>query len=644
MRAFIVEEDVSVRLLLRHILQRRGHDVTVFADGEAGLACIEQEEPFQLIMLDLTLSGMDGLNLLRRVRALPNGRRAFVMVISGRDSPDDLMSALDAGANDYLSKPAKTTVIQSRLAIAERRISEDLDRYRAQDDLVASQQMFDALFENCPAAMQIYAPDGTLLRTNAVQRQMTGELLVPGRFNVLASAGQTQTRALFDAAFNGQIIVESEFNVDSPVLCGPIRDQIMADVLLYPIRQSGDRSAVVCFVRDVTDRKRMQARVLLSDRMASIGTVAAGVAHEINNPLAYISANLSWLSDQFDNLDDPQLAEKLRPVITEAKDGAERVRQIVRELKTLSRADELRMGPVDIRKVLSSAANLANNEIRHRARLVYPGNWHPVVMGNEARLGQVFLNLLVNAAQAIPEGHAADNEIRIETRMEGDAVVVSIIDTGSGIQTDAISKLFDPFFTTKPIGEGTGLGLSIAHTIVTGLGGQIRVESELGRGSTFEVVLPVGDLDDDIALPEDTEEVAEPAPSTRVATVLVVDDELLVGKSMRRILSAHDVTVVDSGSQAVALCAQHDYDVVFCDLMMPEMTGMDVYEALRREQPGYEERLVFMSGGAFTPRARRFVAEVPNRILDKPFQIAKVRHLVIERAGRSWSRDTNRSP
>jgi PAS domain S-box-containing protein len=217
--------------------------------------------------------------------------------------------------------------------------------------------------------------------------------------------------------------------------------------------------------QDITETKELAARLVFSDRMVSIGTLAGGVAHEINNPLATISANLGMLAEAHD---DASTREALQAV--------ERIRNIVRGLMAFGRVDDNHRQPL---------------EIRHRARLNMQLGGLPYVNGNEARLGHLFINLLVNAAEAIPEGQADRNEIRVITRTDSAGwAVIEIQDSGAGIPRDVQHRIFDPFFTTKPLGKGTGLGLSICHGVVRSLGGEITFRSELGKGSTFVVALP----------------------------------------------------------------------------------------------------------------------------------------------------------
>jgi len=368
--------------------------------------------------------------------------------------------------------------------------------------------------------------------------------------------------------------------------------------------------------------------------MASVGTLAAGVAHEINNPLAAICANLELMSKTVGDLAaEPGMDHRLDEVVDElrdARDGAERVRQIIRDLKIFSRApDEERRGPVEVQRVLESSLRMAWNEIRHRARLIKDYGPVPPVDANEARLGQVFLNLIVNAAQAIPEGDAEHNAVRVVTGVDAAGrVSVAVSDTGTGIAPENLSRIFDAFFTTKAIGVGTGLGLSICHRIVGGLGGEIEVESERGKGTTFRVLLPPSSAE--------TEAPRAPLPvsaATRRGRVLIVDDEIMFAKAIgRSIAQEHDVSLAGSAGDALArLRGGQRFDVIICDLMMPQMTGMELHAELARLAPEQAARIVFVTGGAFTAGARAFLDAVPNQRIEKPFETQQLRAVLNDR-------------
>jgi len=393
-----------------------------------------------------------------------------------------------------------------------------------------------------------------------------------------------------------------------------------------------------------TDRERNEAQLLWADRMASMGMLAAAVVHELNNPLGVAMANMGFALEELGALEAHlvacdgeglvemagRLARARARVLTiadalrEARQGGERARLVVRDLRTFSRADDDRREMLDVRRVLESSINMAYGEIRHRARLVKDYGPIPLVAGNEGRLGQVFLNLLVNAAQAIREGDVDHHCIRVVTRTDAQGrCVVEVSDTGDGIAPENLPHVFEPFFTTKQK-TSTGLGLSICQHFVAALGGEIAVESGPGRGSTFRVVLPPGAAER-AALPPHSQR-ASACPSQR-GRVLVIDDEPMMARAVQRLLDGeHDVLVTSDPIGAVEqVRGGARFDAILCDLMMPAMSGMDVYEAIARVEAEQARRMVFMTGGAFTPRAARFLETVANPRIEKPLEHAALR-------------------
>jgi PAS domain S-box-containing protein len=399
---------------------------------------------------------------------------------------------------------------------------------------------------------------------------------------------------------------------------------------LGPILSEGRVTGVAIIERDISQKKQTEAQLIVSDRMASVGTLAAGVAHEINNPLASVMANLDLALHDAQAFSSSVQGSELLDELRDAREAAERVRRIVKDLKIFSRVDEDKLGPVDVEQVLESTLRIAWTEIRHRARLEKEYGHPPAVEANESRLGQVFLNLLVNAAQAIGEGDVRGNEIRLRTGVDAAGrVFVSIADSGSGMPPEVQARLFTPFFTTKPVGVGTGLGLSICHRIVSSVGGQIAVESELGRGTEFRVTLRAARSE---PVPEAPPRCRD-TPSTRRAHVLVIDDEVLITQVVKRTLGReHDVVGLNSAEDALQLLRSGErFDIILCDLMMPQLTGMDFFAELSAFCPEQAARVVFLSGGAFTARAREFLDEVRNPRLEKPIDTAGLRALIHER-------------
>jgi PAS domain S-box-containing protein len=390
---------------------------------------------------------------------------------------------------------------------------------------------------------------------------------------------------------------------------------------------------------DVSDRKSLEAQLLTADRMASMGTLVAGVAHEINNPLASVMLNLDFIARELaaataDHDRRPIRVERLGEPLHAAVEGVERVRDLVRNLKIFSRGDERRR-LCDVRAVLESTLRMAQTEVRHRARVVRDFREVPAVEANEASLGQIFLNLIINAAQAIPDGRLDDHEIRVVARSDeaGDAVV-EVRDTGAGIPPENLPRIFDPFFTTKPVGVGTGLGLPICHRLVASLGGTISVDSVVGVGTMFRVTLPRSQRETSDRLP--AVPLATPPPALRRGHILVIDDEAVIGEAVRRLVAPqHEVSAVTAPEEALARIREGArYDVILCDLMMPRMTGPMLHAELTRVAPELADRMVFITGGAFTPQAREFVEQMAGRVLEKPFDARRLAQVVRERMRR----------
>jgi len=387
-------------------------------------------------------------------------------------------------------------------------------------------------------------------------------------------------------------------------------------------------------IADVTEARLLRAQLMTADRMASVGLLAAGVAHEINNPLAAIVANVEYVRAALTpgatppaGLTDREQADEVTASLEDASEAAKRVRDIVHDLRVLSRVDSRERRPVDVQRTMEGTIRIAWNEIRHRARLTRDYNAIPPVKANEAELGQVFLNLLVNAAQSIPTGSADKYEIRVCTFTdESGRAVIEVHDTGEGIPADVVRELFEPFFTTKPAGVGTGLGLAICRRIVTSLGGTIDARSEVGKGSVFQVVLPSA-----IGVAPDAVDPEQPSPDSvpPEGRILVIDDDEVVVDAVRRALRAKDVTTLTSAADALALLrAGERFDAIISDMMMPNMSGQALYEATLSLAPDQAARIVFLSGGAFTDRTQEFLASVPNARLDKPFIPSALRAVI----------------
>ena len=625
LHVLIVEDSVDDAELLLRELRRGGYElVHDRVDTADAMRAALKRRPWQLVLSDYsmpTFSALDALALLKQ-----ESPDVPLIIISGTIGEDIAVEALKAGAQDFMVKGRL-----ARLVPAIERELREVEARRLHREADEARRASDARF----AAIMMTATDGVL----SAEEGAGIDYVNPAGEKIFGYAPGELLGESLAKLFAGRD--DAPFQVPDPgrtvELTGRRKggDEFPIDLSAGRWIVEG-RSRVAVIVRDVTDRKKVEAQLLVADRMVSVGTLAAGVAHEINNPLAAVMANLEIGIKVLGMIADrpggpPELA-RLDQQMKDALDASERVRHIVRDLKIFSRGGEEVNGPVDVQKVMESTLRMAWNEVRHRAKVVKSYAPIPPVQASEARLGQVFLNIVVNAAQAMSEGQADRNELRVKTALEDERVVVEIADTGPGIPPEVMRRLFTPFVTTKPVGTGTGLGLSICHRIVTELGGEIGVHTNPGRGTVFRIYLPLAEEDIKASQPV----VLDDGPAARRGKIMVIDDEPMIATVVQRSLaSEHDVVGVHRAREALArIIAGERFDVILCDLMMPEMTGMEFHGELMRRVPAQAEALIFVSGGAFTPRARDFLEQVPNQRIEKPFDTRRLRALVNARLGR----------
>jgi len=397
---------------------------------------------------------------------------------------------------------------------------------------------------------------------------------------------------------------------------------------------------VLVIVHDDTEEREVERRLAIAERMASLGTMSAAIAHEVNNPLMWVLGNLEMLQGQLRELDCP---EEVHQLVDEIRDGTRRIRDTIARVREFSRFQKSPKVPVRLDEVVSAASRMVENEVRHQAVVTLDLIGHGRVLGDPIELGQLVANLLLNAAQAMPahrepdahSGHRGaggpSGRIEVALREERAEAVLTVSDNAGGIPPENLARIFDPFFTTKPAPLGTGLGLAIVHRIATDHGGTIDVDSRLGEGTRFVLRLP---LTQTAVKPR-----AKTSPHLRVASVpanvLVIDDEPLVARTIARGLRGHKVTVCGNAAEGLEKLVSGELpELVLCDLMMPGMTGIDLYEALAKARPEAIPRLVFMTGGTFTGPAEDFVTSTTCPVMQKPIPMEVLQGLVADALAR----------
>jgi C4-dicarboxylate-specific signal transduction histidine kinase len=599
---------------------------------------------WDLVMSDYSMPEFDAVTALAVLHE--TGDDIPFIIVSGTISEDIAIAAMRAGAKDFFTKhrlarlpPVVERELREAVVRRERRAAEHAAEAARRDQERAAREqaaLLGSVLDSLADALVVVDRDGRVVHRN---RAADAAGLVPrtpvapdrwaehfGFYDLddrpLAPDQVPAARALRGEVVDGLEVVHRPAGA---------ADGVRLSINARPL--AGDDGAVhgaVVVHRDVTAERKAQAQLVVSDRMASVGMLAAGVAHEINNPLAALVAFLSVVQREVEDLAaaaPADLAGEIGAIaddLTEVDTAAERVRVIVRDLKLFSRSEGDTETAVEVVPVIESSLRMAWNEIRHRARVVRDFEDAPPVRAGEARLGQVFLNLLVNAAQALPLGRADQHEIRVRVRARDGTVIATVEDTGPGIAPEHMRRLFTPFFTTKPRGMGTGLGLSICQRIVNDLGGEISVDSEVGVGTRFTIALPA-------ARRPTGSVVAQPLQAApRRARILMVDDDRAILRATERVLGRrHDVTSIDNALEAIdRITAGDRYDVILCDLMMPVTSGMELHRLLAARAPEQADRVVFLTGGAFTAEAHRFLDEVGNERLDKPIDFVALEALI----------------
>jgi two-component system, NtrC family, sensor kinase len=687
----IVDDDADLRAWLRGHLEREGREVVEAADGVAALEEMRRAT-FDVMLLDLRLPEIDGTDVLRQ--ALREAPELEIIVLTGNASVETAVRCLREGASDLLQKPCSGLDVSAA-------VSQSLERRRVRT-AAAIYQACQVIFTSPTDARLPQRIVDAATRVMGADEASLLLLEADGCLHVAYTSGPAGALARSTPIRIGGGIAGRVLLARAPaILNGPARDDprfrgVSGDArirssLVYPLL-SGERAVGVLTLnrtvreqqfreQDIEPAAVLGAQILLalentrlakqlvgSERLAAIGMVAAGVAHEINNPVAYALANQSFVDSELNRLTElgvlldtdadiesvracwerlrgTQLLEELRQASREAGEGCGRIRDIVRDLRSAARSEKDSVASVaELNEVVRSAIRVASAEFRSRATLIEHLGADAQVRGEPGRLSQVFINLLVNAGQALADPALARREIVVTTRREGELVIAEVTDSGPGIKPEHLPRLFEPFFTTKEAGRGTGLGLSISRDIVRRVGGDIRMASTLGVGTTVTVVLPAVEAATDSAVPvaSATAPPAAPAPSddrpagaaAPRARVLIVDDEPALLRSLERCLGRHhDVVVAENA--AAALAALHDrpdFHLVLCDVLMPDINGIELYRRALERHPEISEAFVFMTGSSGMRDFESGLLATGRRVLHKPFDLGVLRELAARRA------------
>lgn len=630
------------------LVARLGDRQSAIADGlraTCDLVCVSTpgeiareatRASYDVVVLDADLADRDVVDACRAVRS--NHGRAQILLLAHTSKGGGSRGGLSATSEpDLLSLPIESADLLDRLrgflaastVERARRFEELAGELRIERD--ALRETFDVFQDG----LLLVSDDGDVLIENSAARRLLAERQA-GTAQEGAEGNHPNTLRAWLADFVREVLA---------------RNVTLTRTLVWRERQldiranPAARGRALVNVRDVTEERDRELRRLQSEKLASIGLLAAGVAHEINNPTSFVLANVETLATMLRAIDEELrsaavydvhagLANQLfdaMTVVQESKEGMARIHRIARDLHSFSRVDDDASALSDVNAAVDSALTMLRSELRYRATVERSLQATQPVRASAARLAQVFLNLLVNAAQALSDLHPRRNRLYVRSRDEGTHVIVEVEDNGPGISAEVMPRIFESFFTTKPPELGTGLGLPISLDIVRRMGGDLTAESELGRGAMFRVRLPAA--------------VGVPAVKTRSSVpslkaiqrrrVLAIDDEALLLKAFQRMLvSHHDIETKLGAREALRHFAQdRRFDVVLCDLQMPDMSGVELYATVKQQWPELAERFIFITGGAFSPEARRFLEDPNIACINKPFQLRELLELIEARIG-----------
>jgi signal transduction histidine kinase len=610
------------------------HEVVECSDGQTALA-LAAEGDFDLVLLDAKLPGkkhLDGFEVCRRLRSDERTQNVPVVFLTAtRQDVQSRLRGLELGAADFIVQPIDQLELLARIGsvLRSKTLADEVRRHNFElaGKVVERTRQLEEL------ASELRIERDTLRETFDV---FDGALLL------LETGGKVQLGNAAGHKLLGESPLAAEL---AEVACAAIRSE---ETLDRTVSQEGRHLAVraypapgrraLLYVRDVTEERDSEVRRLQSEKLASIGMLAAGVAHEINNPASFVLANVESLAGMLRSLEeklraDPVAARKLgvkdllfeaMTVVQESKEGMARIHRIVRDLHSFSRVDDGAPAVSDVNAAVESALSMLRNELRYRTLVERTLEARQPVRGSAARLGQVFLNLIINAAHALPEARLRHNRLQVRSFDDGKQVVVEVEDNGPGISPEVMPHIFESFFTTKPAGVGTGLGLPISREIVRSLGGEVTAENVKGQGALFRVRLPALEG----PLPERPR--LDHGQVGRRRRIVAIDDEALLLKAYRRMLIDHHDIEIRLGAREALRSFEEDRDfaVVLCDLQMPEMSGAELYRVVKARWPEMAERFIFITGGAFSPEARRFLDESVISCINKPFQVDELLQLI----------------
>jgi PAS domain S-box-containing protein len=616
---------------VKSTLENYGYRVDIANSGALGLKKAASTQ-YDAVVLELRMREMDGLAVLDAVKDLDD--LLPVIVVSVVDDVSRILEVVRLGAFDVVPRASGEL---TQLAATLKRAVAYSRMIRSSRARSASVQRLATLVHAMGDALIDVDRDGKIRDWNPAAEKMFGysrsDLVEMSLLRLTPMEEREQHTAIRTVLTEERVVSEIE-----TVCLAKGGRRLDIAMSLWPQRdERGDGDGAWALLRNITEQKQMRAELANTERLSSLGTLVAGLGHEINNPLTYVRTNLRFLNDSIqailggiskgrlkgadvDALEEfEQQLSLLLEAMEDAKTGTDRIGAIVRRLRAFTSRSDATLRLIAVEPILEAALDLAGNELHHRVKVVR--RYSPVakILADEGQLVQAVLNLLLNAAQAFKRGDSSTNTVSVSTRMQTPGwIAIEIEDTGCGVPPKLRDKIFDPFVTAKS--DQRGLGLSVCLRIVQDHGGSIHFSDRDEQGTRVTILLPAGEARKAAAVP-----VKRERPKKR-PRILIIDDDKLVGRALVRALSRqYEVDFAEGGQVGLDKLRQKEgYSVVLCDLQMPKVSGWQIHEELRAAGNPHLDRIVFMTGGAFTDAAAEFLETVKPRCLSKPLDRAEL--------------------
>jgi two-component system cell cycle sensor histidine kinase/response regulator CckA len=610
-KILVVEDEAITAMDIKNRLSKLGYSVLGTSDtGKEAIKLTKKMHP-NLILMDIVLKGdMTGTQAAQEISQQYSTPIIFLTAYKDEET---FNRAKVSGPYGYITKPFEMRDLSNAIELA-------LFKHDTREKLYVAEQRYRSVMENASCGIFIIDQEGIISDLNKQAELIFGDQraqLIDNNFITRVHPEEQD----YAAVQIQKLLTEKRIGPNIGRIMQPsgvIRDVEFSAVCI----DNKDEKLIFSILNDITERNRLREQTLLSDKLSTVGTLAAGIIHEINNPMTFLLANLEYINKQIqvvmhDKKKQQDFLQKLNEIIEESIQGVQSVNTIIKDLKGFARVDYKHFVPANVHEAISVAIHMAHSQYKNKAKLETDFAVDmPLLMLDVNKLEQVILNLIVNAAQAMDNSNYCNNLICIKTTKEINAIRIDISDTGIGISSDILPRIFEPFFTTKPVGVGTGLGLSICYDIVKNMGGEIKVDSVPQKGTVFSIYLPMQLTVSPGAESPKLEPVIETPKN-----ILVVNDSPALLIIIKRILEKHhQVTTCDSRAALELLVSpKKKFDAIITDLNMPDISGIDIYKYVSKNIPELENRIIFITSGAYTAMMKEFISSINNPLLEKPF-------------------------